>query len=75
MEEELEEFELTVRGKENILNAMKATDYMWALTQIKDYLRGKEKYQDWDGRDKEYELLVEIRSNVNEIINDLNLDI
>lgn len=69
------EFVLTVRGKENILNAMKATDYMWALTQIKEYLRGKEKYQDWEGRDKEYELLTEIRANVNEIIHDLNLDI
>lgn len=69
----MEEFELTIRGKENIEEALQASNALSALGSIKEYLRGIEKWRDL--KDGSYELIVEIREGVNEIINDLKLDI
>ena len=71
----LEEFELTIRGKGNIEEALSAGSALSALGSIKEYLRGIEKWRDWEGKNDAYELIVEIREGVNEIISDLNLSI
>ncbi len=71
----MEDFELTIRGKENIEEALQAANALSALGSIKEYLRGIEKWRDWENKNDGYELIVEIREGVNEIINDLKLDI
>lgn len=71
----MEDFELTIRGKENIEEALQASNALSALGSIKEYLRGIEKWRDWENKNDAYELIVEIREGVNEIINDLKLDI
>lgn len=71
----VEDFELTIRGKENIEEALKSSSALSALGSIKEYLRGIEKWRDWENKNDGYELIVEIREGVNEIINDLKLDI
>ena len=72
---EPQDFELTIRGKENIEEALQAANALSALGSIKEYLRGIEKWRDWENNNDGYELIVEIREGVNEIINDLKLDI
>ena len=72
---ELQDFELTIRGRENIEDALKSSSALSALGSIKEYLRGIEKWRDWENKNDGYDLIVEIREGVNEIINDLKLDI
>lgn len=72
---EPQDFELTIRGKENIEEALQSSSALSALGSIKEYLRGIEKWRDWENKNDGYELIVEIREGVNEIINDLKLDI
>lgn len=75
MEGVKEEFTLVITGRENIQAALDGEAALLALSQIKEYLRGKEKWNNWDNRDEELLLLQDIRQNVNDIINDSKLDI
>lgn len=71
----IDEFTLIITGRENVQAALDGETALRALHSIKEYLRGKEKWGNWDGREEELLLLQDIRENVNEILNDLKIDV